>query len=107
MALRGAAGWRPDLPMIRFLIYSLVAIFLITLIRAFIGVITRGLSELFAPPGGTRPESQRQNIPAGGELKKDPVCGTYVPESSAVKWTIGGQTVYFCSEACRDKYRKA
>jgi YHS domain-containing protein len=93
--------------MLRFLVYSLVAIFLITLIRAFIGMISRGLSELFAPQAGTHAETRRQDIPAGGELRKDPVCGTYVPESSAVKLSVGGQTVYFCSEACRDKYRKA
>jgi len=45
--------------------------------------------------------------PAGGELKRDPVCGTYVAENAAVTSKIGGRTLHFCSQACRDKYRAA
>ncbi len=43
----------------------------------------------------------------GEDLVRDPQCGTYVPVSSAVKATIGGETLYFCSEECRDRYREA
>jgi YHS domain-containing protein len=39
-------------------------------------------------------------------LHKDPVCGTYVSEAVAVALKQGGQTLWFCSEACRDKYRR-
>ncbi len=39
-----------------------------------------------------------------GELKKDPVCGTFVAVSTSVKKTVHGEVVHFCSEACRDKY---
>ena len=38
------------------------------------------------------------------EMKKDPVCGTYVPVSQALTVNSGGQTHYFCSPACRDKF---
>ena len=41
----------------------------------------------------------------GGELKKDPVCGTYVSPDASVTKRIDGQMIYFCSTACRDKYR--
>ena len=44
---------------------------------------------------------------ASEDLIKDPQCGTYVPQSSAVKSTIGGEDFYFCSETCRDRYREA
>jgi YHS domain-containing protein len=44
-------------------------------------------------------------VPVGGTLVKDPVCGTYVAEQSAVKLTANGQTICFCSAACRDKYK--
>jgi YHS domain-containing protein len=43
----------------------------------------------------------------GGELKKDPVCGTYVSPVGSVSQKVNGQVVYFCSTACRDKYRAA
>jgi YHS domain-containing protein len=40
------------------------------------------------------------------EMKKDPVCGTYVPQSQALKLTIQNRTCYFCSRECLEKYRK-
>jgi YHS domain-containing protein len=44
-------------------------------------------------------------LQAGGELKRDPVCGTYVSTAVSVKRTVKGEVVHFCSEECRDKYR--
>lgn len=38
------------------------------------------------------------------EMALDPVCGSYVPLSAAVKSTQGGKTVYFCSDDCRERY---
>jgi YHS domain-containing protein len=46
-------------------------------------------------------------VPLGGQLKKDPVCGTYVSMATALQEKIKGETVYFCSQECRDKYRQA
>jgi len=43
----------------------------------------------------------------GGELKKDPVCGTYVSTIGTFSTKVNGQYIYFCSAACRDKYRAA
>jgi YHS domain-containing protein len=51
------------------------------------------------------PEPRRDQVMAsGGELQKDPVCGTFVPVSS--KWTrvVSGETVYFCSADCRERF---
>jgi uncharacterized protein len=42
----------------------------------------------------------------GEEMVRDPECGTYVPRSDAIKTQIRSKTYYFCSEACRDKYRE-
>ncbi len=42
---------------------------------------------------------------AGEEMVQDPQCGTYVPRSLALEAVIDGQTLYFCSEKCRDAYR--
>jgi YHS domain-containing protein len=42
---------------------------------------------------------------SGGELKKDPVCGTYVSTEAAVTRTVDNEVLHFCSAACRDQYR--
>jgi len=58
-----------------------------------------------------RDVARRQDAPppaptvvAGGELKKDPVCGTYVSTSLGFTRTVRGEVVYFCSKECRDKF---
>lgn len=40
------------------------------------------------------------------EMKKDPICGTYIPENQALKYKDGGETYYFCSEECKSKFRQ-
>ena len=37
-------------------------------------------------------------------MVKDPLCETYFPKKNGVKAVIKGETVYFCSEKCRDEY---
>ncbi|HKE27848.1 MAG TPA: hypothetical protein VKB88_36075 [Bryobacteraceae bacterium] len=53
----------------------------------------------------TRQAAQPQVTP-GGELKKDPVCGTYVSTASAISKNFNGQILYFCSKDCASKYGK-
>ncbi len=38
------------------------------------------------------------------EMKRDPVCGTYVPVSQAIKYKCKGETCYFCSDECKEKF---
>lgn len=38
------------------------------------------------------------------EMKKDPVCGTYIPENQAIKYRRNNTTYYFCSEECKRKF---
>lgn len=91
--------------MFRFLTYILITLFLLTIVRSVVSMILRGFSELM------QSQSRRQSGPAAakevpltGELKKDPVCGTYTAVASSIQQTIRGQTFYFCSPKCRDKY---
>lgn len=93
--------------MIRFVVILLASILLITVVRAIVGVIMKGFADLVkgpdaAPPAGT---AKRAEVPTGGELKRDPVCGTYVSTSTSLKKSVGGETLYFCSAECRDKHR--
>ncbi len=59
--------------------------------------------------GNSKPVARRDppKVPSGGELKKDPVCGTFIPVQTAVTKTVDGQLLHFCSAACRDKYQRA
>jgi len=91
--------------MFRYLILEvLVPILIFTLLRSI-------LRTLFQSKRSTEVRSQPQSAPppvvAGGELKKDPVCGTYVSTGASVTRKVNGELVHFCSAACRDKYRAA
>ncbi len=86
--------------MLRFLLGLILAIFLITLIRAVVGFVGRAVAQLFEPESGR----SRPRTPSGGELVQDPVCGIYVSNRTSVRKTVKGKTYYFCSEACRDKF---
>src|SRR5258708_27575509 len=95
------------MPMFRIILYMLVEIFLISIIRGVVGVLSKGFADLVSGPrqrqataNGPKPDK----VPLSGELKKDPVCGTYTSAATAVKRTFGKETVYFCSPECRDKY---
>jgi uncharacterized protein len=35
---------------------------------------------------------------------KDPFCGVYFPQRNRVSANIKGNTLYFCSSECRNKY---
>jgi YHS domain-containing protein len=91
--------------MFRFILIEIVLpILLFTLLRAVVRSVFQGVKTA-ATPQTTPPQSPRVQV--GGELKKDPVCGTYVSTAAAVTKTIDGQLVHFCSRECRDKYLAA
>jgi YHS domain-containing protein len=90
--------------------YLIVDILLPLLVFALLRSLFRGLfqtgrnvtrQDRHAPP------PSRPNVVVGGELKKDPVCGTYVSTGASVTRTVNGELLHFCSKECRDKYRAA
>jgi len=72
--------------------------------RQVIAFIARAFSQV---AGGEKSQPVERQTASGGELKKDPVCGTFVATTSSIKSSVGGQVVHFCSTACRDKYQAA
>jgi YHS domain-containing protein len=65
-----------------------------------------------APADPRRARSGRHARPGrteriGGELVRDPQCGTYVPKARAVVAGSGAKALYFCSTTCRDTYLSA
>ena len=39
-----------------------------------------------------------------GRMVRDRVCQTFLPEERALHLTRGGETHYFCSPACRERF---
>jgi YHS domain-containing protein len=92
--------------MFRAIFYLLLTVVVITVLKGIVGIVLKGVAEAMkrdpAPPDG-RPRNSHE-IPLTGELKKDPVCGTYIATATCIKEKVGGQTLHFCSQECRDKY---
>ena len=96
--------------MLRTIIWLLASILLITFIRGVIGLLAKGVGQLFqeeaqqARQAKSQPSNQKPAAGFGGELVQDPVCGVFVSPTSSPKITVSGATHYFCSTACRDKF---
>ncbi len=91
--------------MFRVIFYLIFTVVLISVVRAVMRIVVKGMGEMMNPNAGaqSRPPSSPQ-IPLTGELKKDPSCGTYISVATSILETVGGQTFHFCSKQCRDKY---
>jgi YHS domain-containing protein len=91
--------------MIRFFFVRLILpLLLILFVSRLLRTILQGVQSAFRAanqPPAAPPVSE------GGELKKDPVCGTYVSPAAAIAEKINGRMVYFCSEECRRRGLKA
>ena len=71
-------------------------------LRAFLAPM-RGHSNFENPgPSRTRGSTVKQ-----GTMEKDPVCGTYVDTDSALRRSFRGETKYFCSSECLEKFQKS
>ncbi len=86
--------------MLRVLLYLILSVILISVLRGVIGFIASLFSNATTGPE-RRPAP---TTPSQEALKKDPVCGTFVAPSTAVQKDKDGQTYFFCSTACRDKF---
>jgi YHS domain-containing protein len=77
-----------------FLMFLLVA-FLLRAVRRLLQGVVQGATR--TNDGGTRQ-------PATVKMIADPVCGTYVVPGKALQLARGGETLYFCSDKCRDQW---
>ena len=101
--------------MLRALLELLITVLVVIVARAVLTSIMRGLANASVSafrPGNSqaaRNQSAQSSPPAanGGDLHKDPVCGTYVAESTPFRQQIYGQVFYYCSDACREKHAMA
>jgi YHS domain-containing protein len=82
--------------MLRVILFVLLATLLARAIWRLLGGIVEGAA------GGRSPSGAPDR---GVSMVRDPVCGTFVLPASAVTLVDGRARLYFCSDACRDKYR--
>lgn len=84
-------------------ILRIIAILLVVrLLMKFAGGIMRGFAGDAAAGRKAVPQPRE-----GGRLVRDPHCGTHIPETRALRLGTGDNTVYFCSETCRERWMAA
>jgi len=88
----------------RVLLYLIVGVIILSLLRSVLEFIGKAFTSATQPGNGDprRPAGQSGGLPQ--TLKKDPVCGTFVSAATAMQKSKGGETYYFCSAECRDKF---
>ena len=84
--------------MFRVLLFMLLVFFVSRAIWRLFDGIVEGASR-------QRPRSSSRAPEQGVAMVRDPVCGTFVLPGSAVTLVEGSARFYFCSDACREKYR--
>ena len=82
--------------MVRVILLFLMLVFLARAVWRLLEGVARGAMGP-GPQAGPRP-----SVTPGVKMAQCPVCGTYVVPGKSISGVRGGQTVYFCSEQCRD-----
>jgi YHS domain-containing protein len=82
---------------VRWLFWIFVALLLRFLWRSL-------FREVLAPGSGSSGSRAMPGI-YKGLMVRDPVCGVHVPERASLVELRGGESIHFCSEACRAKFR--
>lgn len=80
--------------MIRLLFYGILIYLAYRLLKPWLASLTGS--------GADHPQGRSSSEEA--DLIRDPQCGTYFLKQRGVEARIGGESVYFCSDDCRQKY---
>jgi YHS domain-containing protein len=94
--------------MFRAILYLIGFMLIMSVIRSVLGIVGKafsGLSNSSSPQAGASSSRPPSSPSSAGELKKDPVCGTFISTATAFQKFSQGQTYYFCSTECRDKFK--
>lgn len=84
--------------LLRIVLLFILATLLVRAVGRFLGGLMQGAAGPTVPPRPSRPV----DVPM--KMAKDPVCGTFVVPGKALSLASGGDTVWFCSEACREAF---
>jgi YHS domain-containing protein len=80
---------------IRILLLTILLYLVFLLVRNFVASIARKKEAMARRPAPVQSE----------DLVQDPVCRRYIPESEAIKASVDGRTLHFCSRECVEKFR--
>lgn len=83
--------------MLRFLILLLLGYLFYQMIKKWF--------QQHLPPGPGANRKDRGQV--DDVMVKDPYCEIYFPKRDGIHLRHGGEDLYFCSEACRDKFLEA
>ena len=61
-------------------------------------------SWMFPTPSSVKPVAGGAGREIDDVMIKDPFCEAYFPKRNAVPLNFGGEELYFCSLACKDKF---
>lgn len=91
------------------ILWLIAFIVVVGVARSVLRIVFKGFADMFNPDAsqgqGSGTGAKSTHLPTSDALKKDPVCGTFIAASTSLHKTVGGQTYYFCSAECRDKFR--
>lgn len=85
--------------MFSFWLRVLVFLYALWLLRRLIAFLTGAQKRRSAPAAG-----RNENQPPASHTVKDPVCGMYMDPRLAVRVENRKETVFFCSNECKEKY---
>jgi YHS domain-containing protein len=88
--------------LVRFIFWVLIVSWVIKLV----GRLLSG-GNLRSAGAGARGTTKQGPELSGRRLVRDPVCGTHMAEELALPLSVNGETQYFCSQECREKYESS
>ena len=86
--------------MVRFILFFALFLALCYVIKGFF----KGLKSQKVLKTGSKQTDKQP--PITDELVQDPICGVYCPKRNALSLNRQGKTYYFCSDKCRQEFRK-
>jgi YHS domain-containing protein len=82
---------------VRYLFWILVVSWSVSLLRRLVNSMGVSTAKNDVPMDVANDAVKRK-------LVRDPICGMHLAEGLAVAERQGGEVIYFCSEACREKF---
>jgi YHS domain-containing protein len=81
-------------------------ILIMLIVRLVVSMFSGGRRRPVSQPGpaGSRGGRGAPSEKTIAKLVRDPQCGTYVAENTAIAARHGGEVLHFCSDRCRDEY---
>ncbi|MBN1881458.1 MAG: hypothetical protein JW885_04725 [Deltaproteobacteria bacterium] len=77
-------------------------------IIAFFILLYYVAKSLFSPrkPKPDKPVMGADGRAVNDVMVQDPSCGVYLPKNDAIRARINGETHYFCSDACIQRFKE-